>query len=769
MPSERIQRRIDGFLDEAEAAAARREWAAVAEAARAVLAIDPENSDAAAFLSMAEANLGAPAANAATPPEAPASAVPPQPESFAAGRYQVRRFLGEGGRKRVFLAHDALLDRDVALALIKTDGLDEVGRQRIVREAQAMGRMGAHPHLVSVFDLGDEGGAPYVVTELMQGGDVEGELERAGGPLELRRALDIATSVARGLAFAHERGIVHRDLKPGNVWLTADGTAKIGDFGLAVAEGRSRLTQHGMMVGTFAYMPPEQALGGEATPRSDLYSLGAMLYELVTGRPPFQGDSPTAVISQHLNAAPVAPSWHTQHCPPALEDLVLALLAKEAASRPASAADVLAALERIDPAQPSRSHSSDSANPLDRLARGVFVGRERELERLRSALDSAFAGRGSVVMLVGEPGIGKTRTVQELETYARMRGAQVLWGRAHESSGAPPYWPWVQVGRVWGAQIADARALRQRLGLGVADLQRLFPELRAMYPDLSDPEPASDESAQFRLFEAYAQFVRAQSAEAPWVVVLDDLHWADRPTLELLQHLARELLDMRVLLLGTYRDTELARTHPLSQALVELNRGGGFQRIVLDGLTRDEVARYIEATANRQPPAALIDRVYEQTEGNPFFLIEVVNLLAQEGALSAESVPAIAIPEGVREALTRRLDRLSDDANALFQYAAVAGRQFSYDTLQVVSGYEHDVLLRLIEEGLAARVIEEADQPVRYRFMHALMQETLLAVCPRHVACACMARLARRSRRASAIAPTSRRRASHCTSRNPRR
>ncbi len=391
-----------------------------------------------------------------------------QPTSFVGGRYEVKRFLGEGGKKKVYLAHDRLLDRDVAFALIKTDGLDDVGRERVTREAQAMGRMGAHPHIVSVFDLGDEGGAPYIVSELMGGGDVEGELGRAGGPLELPRALEVAQGVARGLVYAHERGIVHRDLKPGNVWLTAEGVAKIGDFGLAVAEGRSRLTQHGMMVGTFAYMPPEQALGGEVTARSDLYSLGAMLYELVTGKPPFEADDPTAVISQHLNAEPVAPSWRSERCPPALEDLILALLAKDPGTRPASASEVLSVLDGIDPTAPSRSHSSDSTNPLDRLARGVFVGRERELERLRGALDDALAGRGSVVMLVGEPGIGKTRTVSELETYARMRGAKVLWGRAHESSGAPPYWPWVQVSRAYREETPDddeapaVRAIRRR-------------------------------------------------------------------------------------------------------------------------------------------------------------------------------------------------------------------------------------------------------------------------------------------------------------------
>ncbi len=214
MATERLQRRIEQFLDEAEGAVARLDWAVVRDRARAVLGLDQENEDGLALLAAAERELGetsssAPATSISSAPAAPSD----QPTSFANGRYQVKRSLGEGGKKRVYLAQDTLLDREVAFALIKTEGLDEVSRTRITREAQAMGRLGSHPHIVTVFDLGDHEGQPFMVTEPMGGGDVEGVIEEATDHrLPLEQAIEIARETCRGLEFAHSRGIVHSEL-----------------------------------------------------------------------------------------------------------------------------------------------------------------------------------------------------------------------------------------------------------------------------------------------------------------------------------------------------------------------------------------------------------------------------------------------------------------------------------------------------------------------------------------------------------------------------
>jgi len=736
MVSERIQRQIDRFLDEAEEAVTQGDWDIAADRAGKVLRLDPENQDALTYLAAAERDTGipnSPAISSSQPFSAPTA---DQPTSFANGRYQVKRFLGEGGKKKVYLAHDTTLDRDVAFALIKAEGLDETSRTRIQREAQAMGRLGSHPHIVTVFDLGDEQGQPYMVTELMGGGDVEGAIEDAEDHrLPLEQAVKIAQETCRGMEFAHSRGIVHRDLKPGNVWLTSDSIAKIGDFGLAVALDRSRLTTEGMMVGTVSYMPPEQAMGGDVTPRSDLYSLGAMLYEMVTGRPPFLGDDSVAIIGQHINTPPVSPSWHNRQCPRPLEALILRLLAKNPSERPESAADVSSALDAIDLAVNVEEPAAgvDEAHALDSLAGGVFVGRQQEMGELKGCLEDALSGRGRLVMLVGEPGIGKTRTAQELATYAGLRGAQVLWGRSYEEQGVPPYWPWVQAIRSY-ARERDPDQLRSEMGSGAADIAEMVSDIRERLPDLPPPPNLEPEQARFRLFDSITAFLKTASQRQPLVLVLDDLHWADQPSLALLQFVARELGGTRLLLIGTYRDMELSRQHPLAEALGELTRERLFQRVLLRGLSEQDVVRFIDVATGAAPPRGLVSAVYTQTEGNPLFVTEVVRLLVQEKELTAESVGdgdswKVRIPEGVREVIGRRLNRLTQRCNDTLTVASVIGREFELSQLgRLVEDMSEDRLLEVVEEAQAARVIEELPQTVgHYQFTHALTQETLAA------------------------------------------
>jgi eukaryotic-like serine/threonine-protein kinase len=655
---------------------------------------------------------------------------PDRPEAFAGGRYRVERFLGEGAHKRVYLARDTMLDRVVAFALIRSGTVDEGRVDRIHREARAMGRLAGHPNVVTVYDAGEEAGTPYIVEEYLDGGTVADLLARhAGRPLPVERAVRIAADACAALDHAHVHGVVHRDIKPSNIWLSVDGTAKVGDFGLVAALRQTasgtlaRVTAEGMMVGTIAYIAPEQALGRPPEGRADLYSLGAVLYELVTGEPPFAGDDALAIISQHLRTPPVAPAWRNADVPKPLDALITQLLAKDPGDRPHSAAEVGAALAALTaPAATRPSTVEGAVNPLDRLAVGVHIGREREVDQLCEAADLALAGRGQVVLISGEPGIGKTRLAEELTTYAQLRDALVLWGRCYEGEGAPAYWPWMQVIRAYSVD-HDPGALAAAMGPGAADIAQIVSEVRRRLPGLAPPPAVGPEQARFRLFDSVTTFLVSASRREPLVVVLDDLHCADRPSLMLLEFIATPLRDARLLVVGTYRDTELHAPQPLVQTLGELARVHPPRRITLRGLTRAQVARYLAMTAGVEPDDALVDSVHAKSEGNPFFVAEIVRLLSAEGRLES-SPDEITIPHEVRELVGRRLAPLRAQCREALAIAAVIGRDFDLRVLQAVAGVRTERLIEALEEAQAARVIAAA-APGRYRFAHVLISDAL--------------------------------------------
>jgi len=391
-------------------------------------------------------------------------------------------------------------------------------------------------------------------------------------------------------------------------------------------------------------------------------------------------------------------------------------------------ADVERLIEALEAPRPERLTDTVFVEPAQ-LTSSTFVGRDREMGELNKALEETLAGQGRLVMLVGEPGIGKTRTAQELASRAERRGAQVLWGRCYEEEGAPPYWPWVQPIQSY-IQQRDPEQLRSEMGPGAADISEIVFEVRGKIPDLEPPPTLEPEQARFRLFRSITTFLKNAAQSQPLMLVLDDLHWADKPSLLLLQFLAQEMAGSRLLVVGTYRDVDLSRQHPLSETLAQLSREPVFRRQLLAGLSQEDSGRFIEATAGIHPPQQFVETLYIHTEGNPFFLSEVIQLLADRGELTADDIggpQGIRIPEGVREVIGQRLNRLSEQCNEALTTASIIGREFDFQLLFGLSGgFTEDQLLQAVDEAVSFHLIEDVPgQMERYQFTHALIQQTL--------------------------------------------
>jgi hypothetical protein len=363
----------------------------------------------------------------------------------------------------------------------------------------------------------------------------------------------------------------------------------------------------------------------------------------------------------------------------------------------------------------------------DERGEAVFVGRRRELAEIRASLGDAVAGRGRFFLVVGEPGIGKTRLVEEIAREAADSGGVALWGRCWESAGAPPYWPWIQVLRAC-ARTIRAEPLHGALGAGAASLAQLVPELDQRFADGSAPSTSPhSEHARFYLFDAVATLLKTTAERNPLVLVFDDLQWADAPSLLLLQFVSHELRDARMLVLGTYREGDVRQTPIAAELLGALGRDA--HHVPLRGLHVDDVRLFIERMSGRSPSPALVHAVHRETDGNPFFVDETVRLLVAEGALDRPDVASAArfpVPQGVRAAICRRLAPLPVSCRDALALAAVAGRDFEIGVLEHACAADGRAVLETLGPAVAREIIVRDPQRAgRYRFAHALIREAI--------------------------------------------
>jgi tetratricopeptide (TPR) repeat protein/predicted Ser/Thr protein kinase len=651
------------------------------------------------------------------------------------GQYRIDTLLGAGGMGVVYRAFDTRLQRPVAIKLLQhIPGID--AGERLMTEARLASALN-HPNICTVYEVAEHGERPFIVMEFVDGRPLSAVLSERP---DVGHALELAVQIAAALAHAHDRGVAHGDLKSGNV-LVADGDRiKVVDFGLGRRHTKEETATGSFTMGGTPYaMSPEQLRGARPDARSDIWSFGVLLQELVCRVRPFE--RPTvpelmaAILREHATPPPAT-------VPPAVRRVLDRCLARDPSRRYQRAGEVLAALEAISDVgravQVPASVEVDLVIPpppalaLAAAHQVPLIGRDAERQALGAAWQRAAAGRRQLALVAGDPGIGKTRLVTD---FARSvaDGATVLLGRCDQEA-LLPHQPFVEA-LEWYARACPQAALEQHLADvdGQWELAQLIPAIGRRAPIAAAPVESNPEGRRYRLFEGVAALLSAIARTRPLLIVLEDLHWADRATLMLLRHLLRSSHEARVCLAATYRETDVGRGHPLADVLAELRREEGVERIVLRGLAEEQVRQFIGCWMAGDSPTTLTRLVAENTEGNPFFISEVLRHLSDTGVLrrvggdaAGPSREDLGLPEGVREAIRRRLSRLGEVANRLLTLAAVVGREFDLTLLQALSELPEEQVLDALDEALEARlVVDVPAHPGRFAFTHALVRDTL--------------------------------------------
>ncbi|GAB4508771.1 MAG: hypothetical protein OHK0046_02230 [Anaerolineae bacterium] len=623
-------------------------------------------------------------------------------------RYELHDIIGRGGMGRVYRAVDRLTGHEVALKQVLRMA-DDLGstttendfRLALAREFKMLASL-QHPHIIEVLDYGfDEDHMPYFTMELLH--DARSLLD-AGYGQPLMQKLNYLVQTLYALAYLHRRGVLHRDLKPGNV-LVANGQVKVLDFGLSTMQDRTSSGEYdnSTTAGTLAYMAPEVMVGSPADETADLYALGMMAYELIAEAHPYDTNNIGQLVNDVLYKVP-----DTEALDISMElSLVLhQLLQKDPSSRYRTAYDVIQALGQA-------AHEPISEETVEMresfLSAARFVGREAEMAHLRDAFLTARGGQGSVWLLAGESGVGKSRIVDEMRILAMVEGALVMRGQA-VGEGSSPYQMWYPIFR-WLGLIGDLDDVDAGL------LRLLVPDIATLpRSDVAAAEELEPQKVQTRLLAMLERTIRQQTH--PVVILLEDLHWANSESMKLLADLCETAAALRLLVIGTYRDDERPDLPALlpEAALLRIGR--------LSGGDIAELSRAMLGDVGGQPD--VVNLLQRETEGNVFFVIEVVRALAEEAGnlehIGRMTLPGSVFAGGMEFIIRRRLEAVPKYARRYLEIAAVIGRR---QDLTLLKAAAPDIdIKRWLTECAGAAVLENVDGD--WQFAHDKLRESIL-------------------------------------------
>lgn len=668
------------------------------------------------------------------------------------GKYRLERLIARGGMGGIYQAIQEGLARTIAVKILNPEFVNNQNAlERFRREALAIAGL-KHPNIVTIYDFGvTQSGGSYIAMEYLKGRSLSrilGEEKK----LSVERTLSIIEPICQALTEAHEKGIIHRDLKPDNIMLEQVGNTqvvKVVDFGLAKLKQRAeqrRITGN-LVVGTFDYMSPEQCQSLDLDATSDIYSLGIVIYEMLTAEVPFRNPSRLATIYQHINDPPRPPRAHAPEIPDRIEKVILKALSKEPQERQQSALELLEEMRTAfqistkasasSNAIPKLSTSSSKTDFLNRvevrknpnatlkkhLVFGYFLGREKELNRLTTEFAFIRSGRSKPIIVLGDAGIGKTELLTEFRRRLGEGEALFLNGRFFDYLGSSPYKP-----------LLDALTNHLRL---LISQQPLFEKIFAELSDRIREDLANDwdfwnidknksgslqggpEGEKYRIFEYLAQVYIKLARHLPIVLWMDDMQWADGLSLNFISYLLRRALGEPIQFIFTARIQDVTQKgHPFQQWQSAMATARNIEQIQLSGLNVSEVEQYINLVfADIEISQSAIERIWQETNGNPYFLSEILRLLVEEERIvwtgqkwRCQQVTEINLPSSVVNIVEAHLRRFRENELDVFMQAAVLGDQFSFETLRLVTNLDEDDLIDIVETGLAGYVFKE--QPI---------------------------------------------------------
>ncbi len=641
------------------------------------------------------------------------------------GRYRVLEELGTGGMGTVYLAEHIHLGRRTALKVVRGElSSDALAEERFRREAMLAAKID-RPTVAHVYDFDRTPAGQFLLAmEYVEGETVATRLEREG-PFSFPQALHVLLAVADGLDRAHQLGIVHRDLKPENIMLAAQGVVKLLDFGVARdLESSSGSTSAGYVVGTPTYMSPEQLVGEPVGPPSDIYSLGVVFYEMVTGRLPHTGQSFAELRSARLSRPPARLDTLRPTCSQDLARVVARALDAEPKSRwPTAMAFAQAAADAV--AEPAATSVTPIPPPARRETALIdrweahfealrLAGRERDIRKVRDAWAAARAGRGIVLWVEGDEGAGKSAFFELGRRDAASDGAAELIGRAYTVDIDRPYGPWIPM-------LRDALELR-------AAGERPWPAVVALTDaNLGTPVPERAE-----LFDEVSALLRAAAERGPMLVGMEDLDSCDAASISLFEFLTNDLATTPILLAVTADPGHGEGGVRVREIRERLRQASHVIAVRLRPLGYEVVAGWLSRALGEAAPDSLVRFVYGHTEGNAFFIEQVVRSLVERGDIERLSDEQVRLalagmppPEAVADIVRRRLKEMSPAASEVLQIAAVVGREFDVDLVLELAQGDEDAVLDALDQAVAAGVLVPVHRPGSdsYRFTHGKIAE----------------------------------------------